>query len=222
MPFAAGEALALRAAGADEVQGLRRRRRGRPHARRRARNEERRLGPGSVQPGLPDRLERLRHRRAAGLSGGSRHARRLVRAVRLASHRHGPRHGVGPRDPGGPGRGARPQPRPCPQRGVVPNPQGSWLRQARRRQPRRTPQAARPRVLGGPQGVHGPLRRHVPGRGLAGAGRSGRAGSRGRGQLPGRDERPSARRRAGGLAFRPAPRHCGYGAVEGRRRPCRR
>ena len=61
------------------------------------------LGPGARQPLLPDRLERLRHRRPPGQRGHARHAGRLVRRPRLARGRHGTgqRLGAGDGDPAG-------------------------------------------------------------------------------------------------------------------------
>ena len=95
MPPAAGEALAFKPGWRGRGEGLRLRGRGRAHPRLGARDQEHRVGPGPGQPGLHGRLERLRHRPAARLQRGGRHAGGLVRAVRLAGHRHRARHGVG-------------------------------------------------------------------------------------------------------------------------------
>ena len=81
MPPAAGEAVALKLAGAEEVKvfvvegegGLT------PGASHETRNT--RLGPRPVEPGLPGRLERLRHRRPVDLERGPRHAGLVVRAA---------------------------------------------------------------------------------------------------------------------------------------------
>ncbi len=83
MPPAAGEALALRLAGADEREGVRVRGRGRAHPRLGPRDQEHRVGPGPGQPDLHGRLERLRHRPAAGLRAWSP-ARRWTGSRRTA------------------------------------------------------------------------------------------------------------------------------------------
>ena len=83
-PPAAGEAMALKRAGADGGQGLRGRGRGRPDAGRQPRDEELGLGPRARQSPLPDRLERLRHRRGAR-SARSSTATRAPGSSRTAS-----------------------------------------------------------------------------------------------------------------------------------------
>ena len=103
MPPAAGEALALRAGRRRRGEGLRVRGRRRAHPGFGPRDQEHSMGPGPGQPGLHGRLERLRHRPAAGLERGGGHTDRLVRAVRLAGHRHRARDGVGAGHRDGPG-----------------------------------------------------------------------------------------------------------------------
>ena len=139
-------------------EGLRIRGRRRAHPGFGPRDQEHGVGPGPGQPGLHGRLERLRHRPAAGLERGGGHAVGLVRAVRLAGHRHRARHGVGAGHPHGPGGFARRQCRSGADHGVVRHAEGPRLRQGRRGQSRHALADERPAVLGGAQGVHGPLR----------------------------------------------------------------
>ena len=119
MPPAAGEALALKLAGAGEVKVFVVEGEGGLTPGAAPRDQEHRLGAGPVQPGLPGRLERLRHRPAAGL--------RVVPGTpvdwfapygwRVTGTEHG--HGVGAGDPGRAGGGARPGPDPASRRGLV-------------------------------------------------------------------------------------------------------
>ena len=159
MPPGRGRGAQPEAGRRGRGEGLRVRGRGRADPRLGARDQEHGLGPGPGQPGLPGRLERLRHRPPAGLQRGGRHAGGLVRALRLAGQRHRARHGVGPGHRGGPGGGLRRQPRSRAEHGLVRDPQGPRLRQGRRRQPRHPLADERRAVLGGPQGVHGQVRR---------------------------------------------------------------
>ena len=173
MPPAAGEALALKLAGADEVKvfvvegegGLT------PGASHETRNTA--WGLGLVQPRVPDRLERLRHRRAPAVGRRLRHAGRLVRALRLARHRHRAR-----ARSGAPVTRAVLEGRAAPTPASVPS--MAWFRTRKGRgygkydahQPRHAAPDERARVLDRAQGVHGPKYGiKYAGRRRAGAGR---------------------------------------------------
>ena len=87
MPPAAGEALALKLAGARRSRSSWSRARA---ASRRAPATRRATPPGAsaLEPRLPGRLERLRDRRRGHPRGRARHAGELVRRLRLARDRH--------------------------------------------------------------------------------------------------------------------------------------
>ncbi len=125
-PAAAGEALALKRGGGWR-EGLLPGGGGGPDPRRCLRDNELGLGPGVGQPLLPDRLERLRHRRSPGQRGGARHPGRLVHRPRLARARRRTGHGLGAGDAGDPGAGARGESRPPSQRRLVQDAQGPRL-----------------------------------------------------------------------------------------------
>ena len=105
MAPAAGEALALKLAGAEDVKvfvvegegGLT------PGAFHETKND--RLGSRPFEPRLPRRLERLRDRSTPALECGGRDAGGLVRSRRVAGCRHRARIGVGARHSNGARRG---------------------------------------------------------------------------------------------------------------------
>ena len=97
---------------------------------------------------------------------------------------------MGSRDARGARGGAGREPGPGPIGCLVQDPQGARLRQVRQQEPRHAAPHELARVLGGPQGVHGAVRRRVPGRGRAGSvGPEGAAGP-GPAQLRRGDRRP--------------------------------
>ena len=92
-PPAAGEAIALKRAGRRRRQGLRHRGRGRPDRRGQPRDQE--LAPSGLGLDnlvLPDRLERLRHRRVPGQRRRQRRPR-ATGSSRTASASHGTEQG---------------------------------------------------------------------------------------------------------------------------------
>ena len=167
-------------------QGLRRRGRGRPDPRRHATRRATRPGASACRTSSSSSTGTT-----SGSTSGPR--RRVVHgtpedwfgAVRLARRRDTGRDVVGPGDP----RRARGGPRRQPDR----RPSVAWFKTRKGRgygkddaETHGTPQAAEhARLLGRPQGVHGPLRRRVRGRRRARAGRPGRARGPGRGTTSG-------------------------------------
>ena len=159
-------------------------------------------GPGPLEPRLPGRLERLRHRRAAGVSSvvyGTPEDWFAPHGWRVIGTPDGMEWGPVTRTVLEVARGDNPDRRPV--RGLVQDPQGPRLRQVRREDAtaRRTPLNS-PGVLGRAQGVHGALRRDLRGRGRARPDRSGRARGPGRGQPRTAHLRPAPRPGARDLA----------------------
>ena len=206
MPPAAGEALALKLAGCEDVRvfavegegGLT------PGASHETRNAAWGLGlsnlvflvdwndfgidefrASSVVPGTPETWFAAYDWRVSGTPDGMEWAP-VTRAVLEAA------------------RGENPDKRPL--GGLVPDPQGPRLRQVRRQEPRHAPSDERPGVLGRAPRVHGEVRRRLRGRRRAGPGGRRRARPPGRGQPGHRERRPAraARCRRGGLG--PPPR----------------
>ena len=94
---AVGEALALKLAGAGEVKVFASKaREGSPRAR--PRGQEHCLGPRPVEPRLPRRLERLRHRPPAGVERRQRLPGGLVCPLRMEGHRRRAGLGMGAGD----------------------------------------------------------------------------------------------------------------------------
>ena len=133
MPPAAGEALALKLAGVGQVKvfvfegegGLT------PGSAHETKNTAWGLGLDNLVFMVDWNDFGIDPRPAFECGGG--HAAGLVRAVRLAGHRHRARHGVGAGDPDGPGGFARRQCRSGADHGVVRHAEGPRLRQGRRR-----------------------------------------------------------------------------------------
>ena len=195
MPPSAGEAVALKLAGAEEVKvfvvegegGLT------PGASHETRNTAWGLGLNNLvflldwnDYGIDD----TGHPR-----GGPGHPRDLVQRLLLARDRDHGGLGVGPRDARGAGGGAGREPGSGPIGRLVQDPQGARLRQVRQQEPRHPARHELARVLGGAQGVHGAARGRVRGRGRAGADRRRRARGAGPPQLRGGDGRPARRHR---------------------------
>ena len=222
MPPAAGEALGLKLAGAGEVKvfvvegegGLT------PGSAHETKNTAWGLGLDNLVFLLDWNDFGIDPRPASSVVAGT--PVELVRALRLAGQRHRARHAVGAGHPGGPGGGLRPQPRSRAEHGLVRHPQGPRLRQGRRRQPRHAIPDERRAVLGGPQGVHGQARRHLPGRRRARPGRSGGGRGPGGSEPAHRHERAAPRRRPGDLAVRPAAGDRVHGAGRREELPPRR
>ena len=135
MPPSAGEAVALKLAGAEEVKVFAMEGEGglTPGASHETKNSAWGLG---LEPGLPGRLERLRHRRPVDLERGARHARTWFEPLRLARRRHARGRGVGAGDAGGAGGGPWRQPGRRAGHGLVQDAQGPRLRQVRLQEPR--------------------------------------------------------------------------------------
>ena len=159
MPFAAGEALALKLAGAGEVKvfvvegegGLT------PGAAHETKNSAWGLGLSNLVFLVDWNDFGIDERPASSVVHGTPVDWFAPYGWRVTGTEDGMEWGPVTRAVLDAARGANPAPRP--EHGLVPDPQGPRLRQVRRGQPRRPAQAARPGVLGGPQGVHGPLRR---------------------------------------------------------------
>ena len=138
---AAGEALALKLAGAEEVKvfvvegegGLT------PGASHETRNSAWGLGLSNLVFLVDWNDFGIDERPASSVVFGT--PADWFAPLRLARGRHGAGHGVGTGHPGRAGRRPRPEPRARAVDGLVPDPQGPRLRQVRRRQPRhaRTP-----------------------------------------------------------------------------------
>ncbi len=160
--------------GASEVKVFAIEGEGGPHPGRQPRDQELGLGPRPRQPRLPRRLERLRHRRQRGLVGRARHAR-ATGSRRTAGASLGTEQGMewGPVTRARARGRARRQPGERARRMV-------WVKTRKGRgygkydnKSHGTPHAdAQPGVLDGAQGVHGEVRRRVPGRRPAGARRT--------------------------------------------------
>ena len=103
MPPAAGEALALKLAGAGEVKVFVVEGEGGLTAGRRSRDPDLGLGTWPRKPRLSGRLERLRHRSPPGLERGGGYSDRLVRSLRLEGQRDRTRLGLGAGDARRPG-----------------------------------------------------------------------------------------------------------------------
>ncbi len=147
-----------------------RRRGGRgPHRRRESRDAQRGVGARPVEPRVPRRLERLRHRRFRRIVGRAGHARDMVRRVRVAGHRHDGRQRVGAGDASGARGRAWRQPGPCPVRRVVPHPQGPRVSQVRQQESRLTARDEQRTVLGAAPRVHDKVRHELCRRGRAGS-----------------------------------------------------
>ena len=202
-------------------QGLRRRGRGRAHAGRHARDTQLRVWPRAVEPRPPDRLERLRDRRPAGLQRRLRRTRGLGRAARLARRRDPGRDVLGPGDADRARRRPRREPRSTAVRGLVPDPEGPRLRQGGRRVARHAASPQQPGLLGRSPSLHGALRRHLRGRRPARPGRSGRPGGPGGSQPRHRHVRPAPGSGARDLAVGPAAGDRRHGARRDPRGPPR-
>ena len=204
MAPAAGEALALKHAGADEVKvfvfegegGLT------PGGAHETTNTAWGLGLNNLvflidwnDFGIDERPPVVR---------GLRHAHRLVRALRLARHRHRARLGVAGRHARDARSRARRQPWQDTDGGVVQDAQGSRLRQVRRQVPRHAVADERARVLGSAQGLHGQVRRRIPGCRRTGTERSCRARSPSPRELRNGPQRSAHPPGADGLADRSA------------------
>ena len=158
-PPAAGEAMALKRAGADGRQGLRGRRRRRTDAGREPRDQELGLRARARQPALPHRLERLGHRRGAGQPHRARRPAVLVRAVRLPRARRRSRAATSPsvtrafldtmHDA---------QSRPASEHDLVQDHQGPWLHRHRLQVARHAAPAELRAVLAAPQRVRRQVR----------------------------------------------------------------
>jgi len=163
--FAAGEALRLKLAGAGEVKVFvveGERRFGRPAAAHETKNSA--WGLGLSQPGIPRRLERF----SASTSGPHRR-------WSTGRRKTGSRHMVGRVDGHADGMEWGPVTRAVLEASAATTcrtvPRMAWFRtrKGRATASSTTPatasaQAQRPGILGNSQGVHGPLRRQVPGR----------------------------------------------------------
>ena len=196
MPPAAGEALALKLAGAEEVKVFVVEGEGGLTPGAQPRDAPHGVGPGPVQPRFPGRLERLRHRRRGRCRTSSTATRQTWFASygwRVTGTEQGSEWQLG--DAGGAGGGARREPGQRAVDGLVQDAQGPRLRQVRRSQPRHALPHERARVLGRPQGIHGQVRRRVRRGGRAGAGRSRRA-------------RCTGARQPRDRLYCPAPRRC--------------
>ena len=161
MPPAAGQALALRMAGAGEVKvfvvegegGLT------PGATHEVKNTAWGLGLDNLVFLVDWNDFGIDGRAASSVTPGT--PRGLVRAVWLARHGHRGRDGLGSGGRDGPRRRPRRQPGSRPVDRLVPHPEGPRLRQDRRPQPWHRVAHERARVLGRPQAVHGALRGRV-------------------------------------------------------------
>ena len=163
MPPAAGEAVALKQAGAEEVKVF-------------AFEGEGGLTPGAAHEtrnsawglGL-DNLVFLVDWNDFGIDDPSISSvvhgtpEDWFDALRLARDRHRGGLGVGAGDARGAGGGARREPGRRPIDGLVQDAQGPRLRQVRQQEPRHAARHELARVLGGAQGVHGAVRRRVRG-----------------------------------------------------------
>ena len=163
-PAAAGEATALKLAGAEDVRGVRHGRRRRNDRGSDPRSQEHRLRSGAWQPGLPGGLERSRHRPALDFCGGVGHSRVLVRALRVERVGHSCWFGLH-RDPSGARAAVRRGATEHAELSLGQDPQGPRLRRVRRGLARRGAQAQHRSLLAVPVRVCRALRRLVPGSG---------------------------------------------------------
>jgi transketolase len=162
MPPAAGEAVALKLAGADGVKVFVMEGEGGLTPGASPRNEELGVGAGPVEPGLPRGLERFRDRRQPLLVGRSRRSVDWFAPYgwRVVGTEHGSEWGPVARAVLEGVRGEKPRSRSHDDLGQ--DPQGARLREVRQQVARNAVADARRGVLGRAQGVHGQVRRHLP------------------------------------------------------------